>query len=150
MDPFFMWLILAAVFTIFELLTLWIWSICLAAGCLAGAVAALCDANPAWQIVCTAIGALVFFICFGKALQRAYDRRRKHHGHPDNNMDELKGREAVVIESATERAPARVRIDGDNWQVVATDGRPLHEGQRVKVTGYDSIILTAVPVDGDK
>lgn len=149
MDPFFIWLIAAAVFVIIELLSLWVWSICVGAGCLVAAIASLLGADLAWQIVCVAAGSLIFFICFGKALERTYRRHGRHTGHNDTNMDDLKGREAIVIESTTPRAPARVRIDGDNWQVITADGHPLHEGQKIRITGYDSIILSAVPVGPD-
>ena len=148
MTSFLIWATLSAILAIIEVLTLWIWSICLAAGALAAGVASLCGASLAIQTVCAALGALAFFLAFGKTFQRMHERRHRRQGSFDTNMDELKGRRAIVIESTTPRAPARVRIDGDNWQVRLQDGRPLREGDEVEIIGYESIVLVAGQIKG--
>ena len=40
----------------------------------------------------------------------------------------------------------RVTVDGDSWQAVSNSGDAIELGARVRVTGYDSIILTVKPV----
>ncbi len=56
MTSFLIWATLSAILAIIEVLTLWIWSICLAAGALAAGVASLCGASLAIQTVCAALG----------------------------------------------------------------------------------------------
>lgn len=66
-------------------------------------------------------------------------------------MDALLGRTAIVSEEITPGRPGRVRIDGDNWQVVAdSSSDTVRRGTEVVVTGYDSIILKVRPSRGDE
>ncbi len=138
------WTIIAVVLTLVEVLTLWIWSICIAAGALLAAVAAAMGFSLAVQIIIIAIGAVVFFLCFGKMLQKWHERRHSRHGDMFNsNMDSLKGRRALVVESTTEHQHARVRIDGDNWQVMLQNHEKLRRNDEIEIVGHDSIVLIA-------
>ena len=47
-----------------------------------------------------------------------------------------------MTEAIGSNTPGRVRIDGDNWQAVSADASPINVGTKVRVSGYDSIILT--------
>lgn len=138
------WIIIAVILTLVEVLTLWIWSICIAAGALLAAVAALLGCSLAVQLIIIAIGAVAFFVCFGKMLQRMHERRHSRHGDLFNsNMDALKGRRALVTESTTDHQHARVRIDGDNWQVMLQNHRKLHRNDEIEIVDHDSIVLIA-------
>lgn len=140
---FFFWLILAVIAIIVEVMTLWVWSICLAFGAGVAAIAACYDTSFPVQIILAAGGMLIFFMAFGRFFAALYNRHRRHGQEFDSNMDEIIGRRAVVTDSSTPRALARVRIDGDNWQVELTDGKPLQSGDEIEIVGYDSIILKA-------
>lgn len=138
------WGIIAVILTLVEVLTLWIWSICIAAGALLAAVAAACGFSLATQIIITAVGGLLFFLCFGNMLQRMHSRRHSRHGDVFNsNMDALKGRRALVTQSTTEHQHARVRIDGDNWQVMLQNHEKLFRNDEIEIVGHDSIVLIA-------
>ena len=147
MGTFFFWMVAAAVLAIVEVLTLWIWSICVAAGAVVAGIVSLSGCSFPVQLITLALGSLIFFLVFGRMLQRWHERRAsRHKGYFATNMDELMGRRTVVTEATTPRAPARVRIDGDNWQVRTSDSRPLSEGEEIEITGYDSIVLICRPV----
>ena len=62
-------------------------------------------------------------------------------------MEALIGREGFLKrEIPADGGLGRLRIDGDDWQVRSRDGEPVAHGTKVRVTGYDSIILTVKPV----
>ena len=138
------WAIIAACLTIVEILTMWIWSICIAAGALLAALASLAGVSLAGQIITLAVGGVLFFLCFGKLIQRMYANRSNRHGENFNsNMDALKGRRALVIQSTSGHQHARVRIDGDNWQVMLQNHEDLHRNDEIEIVGHDSIVLIA-------
>ena len=57
-------------------------------------------------------------------------------------MDALKGRVAEVVETIpSDGGFGRVRVDGDRWQARSVDGGAFSVGDKVRVIGYDSIIL---------
>ncbi|MGI6233520.1 MAG: NfeD family protein [Prevotella sp.] len=59
-----------------------------------------------------------------------------------SNADALLGRTGVVIEPIVDGHSGYVKIDGDEWKAVSSDGRNFDKGQRVKVVGRESIIVT--------
>lgn len=136
-----LWLIVAGVLAIVEILTFMVAGLCLAIGALGAMVAALCGASASVQVAVLAAVAVVAFVAVNPIKRRMKARR---HGVPEpaSNMDALVGREVYVSDSDAGRA----RVDGDNWQVRATDGMPLMPGQRVRIVGHDSIILLVKPV----
>lgn len=67
--------------------------------------------------------------------------------HPDNanrpsNADALIGREGIVIEAIRPERDGYVKVDGDEWRAVASDGGNIAKGERVRIVGRDSIIVT--------
>ncbi|MFG6382125.1 MAG: NfeD family protein [Muribaculum sp.] len=145
MEGWIIWLGMAALLLIVEVLTQTMWSLCLAAGCIASMTAALCGVGTEWQlallVVCSFIAYLVLIPLF-----------RRRHGHTKSGdsrtgMDALLGRRAIVTHEIKPGECGRARIDGDNWQVRApgADG-VIVRGSEVTVTGYDSIILDVAAV----
>lgn len=138
-SPWIVWLSIGVVFVIIELLTNTFAAFCLTGGCVVGALASLLGLEVEGQLVGAAVGAVVTFLCFRPIMRRL--RASMREKTLVSNMDALVGRCAVVTEPDGNGQRARVRIDGDNWQVEETGGQPLAVGDRVEVTGYDSIIL---------
>ncbi len=138
MSPWVVWLIVAALFVVFELLTGTFALFCLVGGCLIALVAALLGCGLVTQIAFAALGALLSFIALRPLI-------RKHWKHDSIstgcNMDALIGREANLSEAIEASSPGRLRIDGDNWQARTADGSTIAQGERVRIIGYDSIIL---------
>jgi membrane protein implicated in regulation of membrane protease activity len=70
--------------------------------------------------------------------------QKRHEGCDStglSNMDALKGRVVEVIEAIPEHGTGRVRVDGDRWQARCVDDSEVAVGTRVRIVGYDSIIL---------
>ena len=59
-----------------------------------------------------------------------------------SNADALNGRIGRVSETIEENGYGRVAIDGDDWKAVSLSGNRIEKGNRVKVVGRESIILT--------
>ena len=124
MTAWIIWLIVAAVLAIIEVLSQMVWTLCLAIGCAAALAASLCGASLATQLALMAVTAVIAFIVLVPWL------RRIHH-------------------AASERRGARtgVMADGDNWQAVASSASDFFPvGSRVRIHSYDSIILTVEPI----
>lgn len=67
------------------------------------------------------------------------------HKNSDNrpcNVDALLGRIGIVSEPIKQGGYGRVAIDGDDWKAVSADGSAIPQGDRVKVVGRESIIIT--------
>lgn len=137
------WLILGVGFLIAEVLTLS--TTCLYIG--VGALIAMCASflGAEWLatiitfIVATTLLYLLTYRWRGKLLKTLH----KGAEHTATGMDALIGRTGQVEIADM----PRVRIDGDNWQVRPTHHDvTLHQGDTVRVVGYDSIILSVEPV----
>ena len=129
-----LWLIAAAILVIVELLTNTFAAFCLVGGCALALATSLIGFGIEAQLTAAAIGSVLSFI------KRQAEARR--HRDCLSNMDALIGRTTTVTEAIGGNTPGRVRIDGDNWQAVSADASPIDVGTKVRVTGYDSIILT--------
>lgn len=136
-----LWLCVAAVLIIIELFTGMIATFCLAVGCVAACIAAACGAGTGVQLLWLAIGAVVAFILI-PPLVKKHRRGAKNPAAGASNMDALIGRTAKVVEAIHPGDMGRVKIDGDNWQAVAPSGMRFEKGDTVRVTGYDSIVLS--------
>lgn len=142
MEIWLIWLIVAALLIIVELLTMWIATFCIAVGCLAAMAVALLGLSLEWQIGALAIGGVVGFVLFAPFVRRLYDKAGRHRSVESlSNMDALIGREVRVIEAIPVDGVGRVKVDGDNWQVRTHAGVAVDVGTKVRIIGYDSIIL---------
>lgn len=146
MDTWIVWLIVALVLIIIEVLTQMVWTICLAVGCVGAIVAYFAGADMAWQIVVLAAASVVAFVVLIPVFKRWHDRSG-HGGDCNTGMVALPGRRAMVIEAIEPGQMGRARIDGDNWQVRAPGIKEAIEvGREVVVTSYDGNILDVVPL----
>ena len=149
MQMWIIWLIVAAVLIIIEVLSQMIWTVCVAAGCVAAMVAALLGCDLVWQLVTLAIVSVVFFVAGVPWFKRFQEQSVKKENKDDRTgMDALLGRRAVVTETIYPDQLGRARIDGDNWQVRCPHlDAVIAPGREVVVTSYDSIILNVQPVN---
>lgn len=146
MSLWYIWLIIAAILIILELLTGYIASFCLAVGCLAAMVADLCGGSVKVQMWTAAAGIVLAFVFFAPMLRKWHQKRAALLPGAVSNMDALIGRRAVVAVEVPAGGVGRVTIDGDNWQIKSILPQALAAGTEVEVVGYDSIILTVTPV----
>lgn len=140
LSSWLVWLIIAAVLVIVELLTNTFAAFCLVGGCLIAMTAALFGLGMEAQLAGAAAGTVIAFIAFAPLIKK--HREAARHNHEPSNMDALIGRTATTAEAIPGNGIGRARIDGDNWQVRTADGSGIEKGVQIRVTGYDSIILT--------
>lgn len=148
MDIWIIWLIAAALLVVVEVLTQMVWTMCLAVGCVASAVAAFFGVEAAWQISIAGIVAVVAYLAFKPLFEKWQRKACERNRHASRTgMDALLGRRGIVTEEIKPGKMGRVRIDGDNWQALAPGcSRTIVRGREVAVEAYDSIILTVSPV----
>ena len=141
MELWIFWLIVAGLRLISEIAFQWIWTLCLAIGCLVAMIAAICDASFLMQIVSMSASAVAAYILLIPVLNKWQDKARSKK-KARTGMDALLGRVAVVTDEIKPGKLGRARIDGDYWQVRLPGGKDVvSRGEEVVVTGYDSIIL---------
>ena len=149
MTIWIIWLIVAAVLVIIEVMTQMVWTLCLAVGCLGALVASLCDAGPVAQAATLAVTAVAAYIVLMPYMRRWHHRVTEREGRRlSTGMDALVGQEATVIKSIEPGRLGRVKAYGDYWQARARDGHEsFRVGDRVRIHSYDSIILTVESVN---
>lgn len=143
MEAWIIWLIVAATFLIVEVLTQTLWSLCLAIGTLLALAVSLLGASPVWQLVGLSVGTGLAYLMLKPWLMRMRLGTNGPQAHDTRTgMDALPGRRAIVVDEIRPGHTGRVRIDGDNWQVIAPGvDTTVPRGREVVVTGYESIIL---------
>ena len=149
MEMWIVWLIVAAVLMILEVLTQMMWAMCLAVGCAGGVLAALCGLDIIWQLVFLAIASVAAYVLLVPLFQRLHAQAVARQGKTARTgMDALLGRHSFIEDEIRPDRPGRGRIDGDNWQMLSpgTDDT-IRRGTEVVVTGYDSIILYVRPIN---
>lgn len=149
METWILWLALACVLLIVEIMTGTLWCLCFAAVCLLTMGAALLGASLDIQLVVLAItGLLSYFLLMPFFKHQRFLKPQPDTSNARTGMDALLGRTAYVTEEIRPGRLGRARIDGDNWQVRAPGlGNVIPRGTEVKVTGFDSIILQVAPYD---
>lgn len=145
MEPWIIWLIIAALLVVIEILTQMVWTLCLAVGCIGAIIADMCGADTAVQIGTMAVVSVIAFI-FLLPLFKRWHESRQRHSNTLTGMDALLGRSTALITELNPGSTGRVKIDGDNWQVISPRlTHSLDIGTSVTVTGYDGNILTVEP-----
>ncbi len=144
MEIWIVWIIVAAVLVIVEVLSQMVWTLCLAVGCAGALIASLFGVDLAWQIIVLAVTSVIAYLVMMPWFKRWHEESAAKEGRDfRTGMDALLGRRATVVNEIKPGELGRARIDGDCWQVKAP-GVPdtIKHGEEVVVNGYDSIILT--------
>ena len=89
-------------------------------------------------IVFVIASVLTIFFVRPSLVRRLHGRKRERL----SNADALIGRIGRVSEAIEQGGYGRVAIDGDDWKAVSADGSYVSMGQRVRVVGRESIIIT--------
>lgn len=144
MAPELIWLIVATVLALVELIFGAFAAFCPAIGALIAAAIAAFGLGIEAQLTGMIAGGAIAFIFLGPLVNKHASRDKVHV----SNMDALVGRTAHVETPYDGKASyGRIKIDGDSWQIVNhTAGEPIERGTLVKVVGYDSIILIVKPI----
>ncbi len=142
MEVWVIWLIVATLLVIIEVLTQMVWTLCIAIGCIIALLLSILGVDLAWQLISVGAASVVAFIWLVPVLRRWHDENNRHQNRDDRTgMEALLGRRAIVTEDIRPGRLGRARIDGDNWQVCSSSDEIIFRGSEVVVTSYDSIIL---------
>ena len=138
------WILISVLGLIIELGSGDLFILCFSIGALAASLTAALGLGIIPQLIAMALCALlsIYFI-------RPMALRYLHRNDPDrvSNADALIGREGRVSETIPEGGSGRVAIDGDDWKAVSADGMAIEKGEKVKVVGRESIIITVERVE---
>ena len=139
-----LWLIIAAVLVIVEILSQMVWTLCLAIACVAALVACLMGCTLPVQLAVLAVASVVAYLVLVPYFKKIHHQATEREGRAARTgMDALIGMDATVVQAIEPGRLGRVKVDGDNWQARARhEGESFMIGQRVRIHSYDSIILT--------
>jgi membrane protein implicated in regulation of membrane protease activity len=125
------WLIIGAVFLVAEFGHRAFIALFIAVGAFAAAIAAVAGAGVVIQLPVFAVAAIASLVSLRPTVLRALSRNgpalisgiRAHIGH-----------EAVVTERVGDiTKPGRIKLDGELWKAISTDGKPIETGTVVMV-----------------
>lgn len=140
MDVYQIWLVVAIVLVILEIMTAGFGVICFAIGAVFSALVAGLGGSITWQIVVFAVVSLLTFVFLRPVVIRFLDKKSKD---VKTNADAVIGRKGVVSERIdSAQHTGRVAIDGDDWKAISEDGSVIEKGAEVKIVKLDSIMLT--------
>ncbi len=138
------WILISVLGLIIELGSGDLFILCFSIGALAASLTAALGLGIVPQLISLALCSLlsIYFI-------RPVALRYLHRNDPNrvSNADALIGREGRVSEAIAKGGSGRVAIDGDDWKAVSADGMAIGKGEKVKVVGRESIIITVERVD---
>ncbi len=135
-----LWTIIMFICLILELSSGDFYVTCFAIGALISIPMAVAG-SPFWvQVVvwamCSVLSILLIRPRLVKIIRKGGDDRK-------SNTDALAGRIGEVTETIVKGGYGRVKLDGDDWKAKAPDAlSDLSVGEKVKVIGHESVILT--------
>ena len=144
MDVWVVWLIIAAVLLIAEMMSFTFYMLWLAIGALAGLIVALVvpESSLLFQVIIAAVVAVLLTI-FTKPLTH---KLRKSRGFQDA-VDQLVGKKGIVTEPIELGQMGIVKVENEYWS--ATANKPLSRDAEVRVLHRRSTILEVEPWGGD-
>ena len=134
-----MWVIIAVICLILELMNGDFFIMCFAIGGVCSSLAAAVGGNIYVQLAVFAItSVLSLFFVRPAALRYLH----KNEDSRVSNADALIGQTGRVSEPIVADGFGRVAIDGDDWKALSIDGQPIEKDARVRVVSRESIIIT--------
>jgi len=129
-EIWWIWMILAAILLIGEILTVGFFLIFLSIGSAAAGILALLGVGRPGQIIVFIIVSGILFV-FG----RRFADRVTENQPPGIGADRFIGQEGVVLESIDHNAnTGSVRIGQDEWRAISESGEIIQKGSRIEVT----------------
>ncbi len=128
MEPWLIWLIVAVLLGVGEVLSLSLYLAPFAVGALAAMIVSLVGLGDALSLAV----ALVISVSTLTLLRPIARSHLKTPGRIRTGAARLVGREALVLERTTQDEGA-VKLEGETWSARSYDGHPLEAGARVQV-----------------
>lgn len=138
MEIWHIWILAALLLFIIEMFTTGFAVLCLAVGCVGGAIAAACDMSLEWQLVIFALVSLVALAAVRPVLKRSFYRNGEK---VPTNVNAMVGRRGIVCNAIDSTDSGRVVIDGVDWKARSVEDEPIAEGTHVEIVAVDSVIL---------
>lgn len=95
---------------------------------------------PFWLQILLFAACSVLSIFFVRPFALRYLHR--HTDERKSNVDALIGRTGTVIEPIAAHGSGYVKVDGDEWRAVSSDGTPVENGATVRILHMDSLVAT--------
>lgn len=129
------WLLVAGVLLVAEMLTLTFYLLWLGVGALIGAFVAFFVPDSIWmQVLCASIISIILSV-FSKRITKDVRFGREYQ----DAIDTLVGKTGIVVKEITEETNGIVKIGGDTWS--ATADQPIGEGEKVVILKRHSTIV---------
>ncbi len=139
------WIIAAVVFGVIEGATVALITIWFALGAVAAAVAAQLGASVLAQV-----GTFVIVAAVLLCLTRPAARKIAVKDPQRTNADRFIGREGIVIEAVDGiNAAGSVKVGGQVWSAVSSDGSAIEKDERVEVIEISGVKLVVKPIKAD-
>jgi len=140
LDLWVMWVAIALVCAIAEMITAGFFIMCFSVGALVALPFSFFDVPAVWQWVIFAVASTVaVFLVRPFAVRYLRNKRTKE---TVSNADAILGKICTVSEAIPEKGYGRVKLGGDDWKAVSADGSALAEGERVRIVARESLIVT--------
>ncbi|NYB26262.1 MAG: NfeD family protein [Methanobacteriaceae archaeon] len=136
------WIALAALFFIGEMLTTGFFLLWFGVGASVSAVLNYLGFDPLVQFVTFIIISLVLI-----GISRPFAKRITKDSPKKAAADRLIGKEALVIEEVAPHKGGLVKIDGDIWKAVAA--QIIEDGETVNIEGIEGTKLVVKPIEKD-
>jgi membrane protein implicated in regulation of membrane protease activity len=138
------WLVVAVIFAVAEMLTVAFAAAFIAAGAVAAALAAAGGGGLVIQAMAFAAVSILGMFGVRPVLLRYRERHKQEVML--SGAEGMIGQTATVVEaSAGRQAWGHVRIAGENWPAVSSDGAPLQQGEEVVVQEIRNTSLVVSP-----
>ncbi len=144
LDSWHVWIIFGILLLILEMFSFSFFLASFGLAALLTAFVAAGDASFTWQIASFAAVSTALL-----ALLRPLARGMYAKSDPQRtNVDALSGQIGLVIEQINDAAaPGRVKVGGEEWRALSSDGSLLAVGARVSIIAVDGATLMVRPLE---
>lgn len=141
MELWIIWIIMAAILFIIEIISQSLWCLCFGIGALFAMICSFFFDDTLWLCIAFISMSLVAYALFLPLFKRWCNKSSGEQCR--TGMDALIGRAAIVTSPILPGKIGRAKIDGDSWQVCATNvDIEIKEGESVVVVNYDGNVLS--------
>ncbi len=142
-----MWLGIAIVFGLIEVITVNFYTIWFAISAIITAIIAVFISDPIIQIVCFALISLVLVILSEKLLRKLIFGNKDHIAM---NVEAMSGKTGIVVSQIrNDRGEGVVKVDGVSWSARSVNGDRIAQNQRVKIHRIEGVKLIVSPESRD-
>jgi membrane protein implicated in regulation of membrane protease activity len=143
----FVWLAVALAFAVAEMLTLAFYAVFFVIGGVAAAIAALIGVPEVGQVIVFCAVSVAGVLAARPALMRYL--KRGHSDEVKSGAQAMIGLEAPVVEEiGGAHQPGHVRVAGESWPAISSDGSAIGEGSTVRIDGLRQATLVVSLVRG--